>query len=136
MLQKDALKLERVPLARRYATRAVGYAPTNAYFLDIMCRVVLSEFLATRSRQSEQEYETLFSRLERACRSTGDSFAKLRELECATALRDIPRIRAALPPLSRSRRYDDWICAGVAASLLLDEDIGDILKRLEKEFAL
>lgn len=128
-----ALKLGLIPQARALASRAIDYAPTNAYFLDIMCRVVLAEVVATRSRELEREYEAYYRRLARACRSTGDSFALLRELECAIAMSDRPRIAAAIPPLARSRRYDDNIAAAASGALILDSNISELIGRLKQD---
>lgn len=128
-----ALKLGDLQQARNWASKAVQTAQTNAYFLDVMCRVVLAEFILTKARDKEVEFEGFLRRLERACSSTGDSFADLRALERAVAFRDVSTVRAIANKLERSGRYDDIVCAAGAAALIADDDISDVISRLEKD---
>jgi tetratricopeptide (TPR) repeat protein len=128
-----ALMLGRLPEARSWASKGLQYAQTNSYFLNIMCRVVLAEYLATHSREKDDEFESLHRRLARACLSTGDSFADLRALERAVARREVENVRALADKLMQSPQYDDFISAACAASLVADEDISRVIRRLEND---
>jgi tetratricopeptide (TPR) repeat protein len=127
-----ALKLDLIPDAKKWAELALRQAQTNAYFLDVMCRVVLREFLETRSQQKEEEFDNFHRRLARACTSSGESFASLRSLERAVALNDVAGVRDAVAAFERSRRYDDIACTLSASSLICDEDISQGIQFLEK----
>jgi tetratricopeptide (TPR) repeat protein len=128
-----ALKLDLIPEAKKWAELALRQAQTNAYFLDVMCRVVLREYVETRSQQKEEEFDNFHRRLARACASSGESFANLRSLERAVALSDLAGVRDAVAALQKSRRYDDIACALAASSLICDEDVSQGIQSLEKE---